>query len=184
MFELTGREIAALITAIVGVGSFLFALARFPTERSDKKQDTSFHSQEEMRQTYRTISVDIMGAVGRVMSPRSTAEFKQAWYDIEQLYVGRVRLLPSVKGYAIIPAFEEFVRAMWGTWDYMSAQRDLEEGAGPEHKNAKWGKMESASADLATALQKMISYQYNIGSVPEIKQGDSFEDKTKSDSKT
>ena len=171
MLDLSGREIAALITAIVGVGSFLFALARFPTERSDKKQETSFESQERMRETYREISVEIMSAIGQAMSPRSTEEFTQAWYDIEQLYIGRARLLPSVKNYDIKEALEEFMDGLWGTWSRMTTFKDLDENEGPEHYPARWVKMEAASAKVSTALQKMISHQHNIGTVQEIKSG-------------
>lgn len=171
--DLSGREIAALITAVVGVCAFIFSIFRFSGERRDGRDVSTFDSREAIRSFYLKTATDIMDAVSRVMSPVSKDAYRKAWYDISHLYTGPSRLLPSAKGASISEAFTEFMNEVWSAWHILEDQDDDEDFG---QTTRRWNNMNKKSAALSTALQKMLNEQFHIDSTVMIKTKDRVEE--------
>ena len=91
--SISGELWAAIATAIVGLGSLLFALVQL----SSNKQLADYGGRSALRMEYLRTFNDILEVGARLVTPRDGTQYHVDWHNFADLYVGRARLVPDDK---------------------------------------------------------------------------------------
>lgn len=145
-------QMASLITAFVGIGSLIFAVVKLSGDRSEKGRGQTFESRDAMRSFYRQTAIEIMDAAANYIEAEDQTKRDESYLKLNQLYLGKSRLLPNPKGMSIS---EDFSKLMDRVWTYEVSDDD-------SFDTGKWNKLSEYTARLYETLQVMLNEQHDI----------------------